>query len=149
MTMNTRCSVISCIQLYGKFTTTYATRPTRRDIPTNRLHKMASHWFQDIQEFFEVLLRLINTDESHTTAAGSGLYHATKFHFQRLAEYERTLSTLRSRVTESLNWDMSESDNTATTGNISEIITDLYYILQRTSGLISIALVVTFPVILR
>ena len=62
---------------------------TRRDIHTNCVYKIASRWLSDIQESFEAILRLIETDKSLTTAAGSG-YDAGGFHFRRLHAYERT-----------------------------------------------------------
>ena len=95
--------------------------------------KMASRWLPNIEEFFEALLRLIETAELLATAADSCSYDAAEFHFRRLDAYERTLSTLRSRVAESLNWEMSE--NTTTTENVPAVIAHLCYICHRTSFL--------------
>ena len=87
---------------------------------------MASRWLPDNEEFFESLLRLIETAEAQ---ANSASYDASEFLFRRLDAYERTLSTPKSRVAESLGWDFS------TRSDPPEVISQLSYILQRTSAL--------------
>lgn len=58
---------------------------------------MASRWLPNIEEFFESLLRLIETSETNFSSSS---YDSCEFLFRRLDAYERTLSTLLLRLTE-------------------------------------------------
>ena len=110
-----------CNWIYG---VTLWVNPNPCSSPVTPIIKMASRWLPDNKEFFESLLRLIETAEAQ---ANSASYDASEFLFRRLDAYERTLSTPKSRVAESLGWDFS------TRSDPPEVISQLSYILQRTT----------------
>ena len=60
---------------------------------------MAVRWLPNVEQFFSSLLSLIETAEIHENS-GTASFDTFEFLFRRLDAYERTLSTLISRLSE-------------------------------------------------
>jgi hypothetical protein len=87
---------------------------------------MASRWLSNTEEFFETLLRLIETSESNFNSTS---YDSCEFLYRRLDASERTLSTLLLRIRETFG-----NGNMVPQSEPEVCIQQLLYILNRTTA---------------
>jgi len=92
---------------------------------------MAARWLPNHGEFFYSLGRLIDNSERQENTAS---YDSSEYLARRLDEYERTLSTLIARLTESETF-VNVNNNVSLPSPQATIMTDLTFLFRRLGSL--------------